>query len=65
MNLGMSQTVANSEHIRGTNEGTKLKAENGWIKNGNGNNESGFNALPGGLRNVFSLFKSKFQNLKF
>ncbi len=30
--------------------GKKLKSESGWYGNGNGNNESGFNALPGGYR---------------
>ena len=28
--------------------GKKLKSNNGWNKNGNGTNESGFNAMPGG-----------------
>jgi uncharacterized protein (TIGR02145 family) len=31
--------------------GTKLKSREGWIGKGNGNNESGFNALPGGVSN--------------
>ncbi len=30
--------------------GKKLKSTNGWKDNGNGTNESGFNALPGGIR---------------
>jgi uncharacterized protein (TIGR02145 family) len=29
--------------------GTKLKTASGWIKNGNGTNEYGFSALPGGV----------------
>jgi uncharacterized protein (TIGR02145 family) len=28
--------------------GGKMKSSNGWIENGNGNNESGFSGLPGG-----------------
>jgi len=28
--------------------GTKLKAQSGWIKNGNGTDDYGFSALPGG-----------------
>ncbi len=31
--------------------GTKLKSQTGWYLNGNGTNESGFNALPGGAMN--------------
>lgn len=34
----------------GTDVGTKMKSIDGWNSNGNGNNESGFNALPGGNR---------------
>jgi uncharacterized protein (TIGR02145 family) len=30
----------------------KLKATTGWDKNGNGNNTSGFTALPGGCREI-------------
>jgi uncharacterized protein (TIGR02145 family) len=30
--------------------GTKMKSESGWSKNGNGNNISRFNGLPGGYR---------------
>jgi uncharacterized protein (TIGR02145 family) len=32
------------------NAGIKMKSFSGWNKNGNGNNESGFNGLPGGWR---------------
>lgn len=34
-----------------TGSGNKLKTKKGW-QSGNGNNESGFSALPGGLRNT-------------
>jgi uncharacterized protein (TIGR02145 family) len=34
----------------GSNPGTKLKAKSGWSSNGNGNDDSGFSALPGGSR---------------
>ena len=50
MYLGMSQSEADDSSWRGTNEGSKLKATSGWINGGNGTNESGFSALPGGFR---------------
>jgi uncharacterized protein (TIGR02145 family) len=51
MALGMSQDHANSkDEWRGTDEGDKLKAKHGWEEKGNGTDESGFSALPGGLR---------------
>lgn len=36
--------------------GTRLKSSNGWIENGNGNNHSGFGALPGGFCTKFGKF---------
>jgi uncharacterized protein (TIGR02145 family) len=36
--------------------GKKMKSTNGWKENGNGTNESGFNALPGGNRNFYGAF---------
>jgi uncharacterized protein (TIGR02145 family) len=41
--------------------GVKLKSNSGWVENGNGNNLSGFNALPGGFR----VNDGKFGNLSF
>jgi len=35
------------DHL-GSNAGIKLKSKTGWNKNGNGDNSSNFNALPGG-----------------
>ncbi|MFC2086583.1 FISUMP domain-containing protein [Bacteroidota bacterium] len=32
----------------------KLKSSKGWYNNGNGTNESGFNALPGGKCHIFT-----------
>ena len=32
----------------GSNAGTKLKATSGWYNNGNGSDDYGFSALPGG-----------------
>ena len=49
MNLGMSESdSANYDGYRSFNEGSKLKSKSGWRSSGNGNNESGFNAVPGG-----------------
>ncbi len=36
--------------------GTALKSTNGWYNNGNGNNSSGFNALPCGLLDIYGSF---------
>jgi uncharacterized protein (TIGR02145 family) len=50
MFLGMSQAEADHDDYRGTDEGGKLKNTTGWAENGNGTNEIGFAALPGGFR---------------
>jgi uncharacterized protein (TIGR02145 family) len=34
--------------------GKKMKSTSGWIENGNGSNESGFNGLPGGIRTPYN-----------
>ena len=49
MTLGMSQEAADQNGWRGTDEGNKLKSTTGWVS-GSGNNESGFSAIAGGLR---------------
>lgn len=56
MYLGMSQSSANDIDYRGLDEGDKLKATSGWKENGNGTNESGFFALPGGERKFDGYF---------
>jgi len=38
------------EHFAWADAGTKLKARSGWNDNGNGTDEFGFSALPGGYR---------------
>ena len=48
MYLGMSQSDADGEESRGTDEGIKLKSTSGWGSSGNGTDEVGFKALPGG-----------------
>ncbi|MDA3880906.1 MAG: FISUMP domain-containing protein, partial [Prolixibacteraceae bacterium] len=50
MAIGMSQSDAYNTGHRETNEGTKLKATSGWSNNGNGTDDYGFTALPGGYR---------------
>jgi uncharacterized protein (TIGR02145 family) len=48
--LGMSQSDADYTGWRGTIEGIKLKATSGWNSDGNGTDDYGFSALPGGRR---------------
>ncbi|MFC2121305.1 FISUMP domain-containing protein [Bacteroidota bacterium] len=49
--LGMSSSDADDIQDRYSgNVGRKLKSTSGWYNDGNGNNSSGFNALPGGNR---------------
>jgi uncharacterized protein (TIGR02145 family) len=50
MYIGMSQAEADTMDWRGTNEGTLLKATNRWKNDGNGSDNHGFSALPGGSR---------------
>ena len=50
MELGMSESEANSTGWQGTDEGTQLKSTSGWSGGGNGTDNFGFSALPGGYR---------------
>ncbi|MBN2806402.1 MAG: hypothetical protein JXR22_07065 [Prolixibacteraceae bacterium] len=50
MYIGMNQNVTDNSGWRGIDEGKKLKATNGWHENGNGTDDYGFSALPGGSR---------------
>lgn len=55
MQLGMTQTEADDEFYRGTDEGGKLKATSTWTDPNTGaTNSSGFSALSGGSRQVGS-----------
>jgi len=50
MYLGMSQSEADLKGPRENNEvGLKLKSTTGWNEDKNGNNESGFTAVPSGF----------------
>jgi len=40
----------------GSNAGTKLKSQTGWNDNGNGTDDFGFSALPGGSRSTDGSF---------
>ena len=60
MHLGMSIKLLDQIYDRATtNEGDKLKSTEGWHEDGNGTNESGFSALPGGGR----ISENKFADL--
>jgi len=48
--LGMTQQMADDSYWRGTDQGLQLKSTTDWSNNGNGNNNTGFNAKPGGYR---------------
>ena len=50
MVLGMSEAEANEIGLRGADQGTQMKTDNGWYAGGNGTNSSGFSGLPGGYR---------------
>lgn len=62
MFLGMDQGDADGTEFRGSDEGKKLKSTSGWNAGGNGTDEVGFTALPGGERdrNGFFLYKGGF-----
>lgn len=48
--LGLAQADVNIWGWRGTDHGSKMKSATGWNSGENGNNTSGFTALPGGYR---------------
>ncbi|MDA9863899.1 hypothetical protein N9C70_02400 [Flavobacteriales bacterium] len=54
MELGMTASEANSMGYGGTDEGTQLKDTSGWSNNGNGTDDIGFSAIPGGTREGYS-----------
>ena len=55
--LGMSLSDADAWSWRDSGEvGLKLKSSLGWDENGNGDNSSGFHALPGGCRNSDGVY---------
>jgi uncharacterized protein (TIGR02145 family) len=39
-----------TDYLGGYDKGKKMKSSSGWAEDGNGTNESGFSALPGGYR---------------
>jgi uncharacterized protein (TIGR02145 family) len=49
MTVGMTQEQANQNGWRGTDQGKKLKSEDGWSI-GKGLNSVGFNVIPAGWR---------------
>lgn len=62
MTIGMSQSQADSTNLRGTDEGEKLKATSRWFVNGNGTDDYGFSAFPGGYLTTTSDFTSMGQH---
>lgn len=56
MVIGISEIDADKIGMRGTDQGSKLKSTSGWNSNGNGTNEYGFNALPGGIYTTWGGF---------
>lgn len=57
LHLGMTQQDADEIGWRASGDvGMKLKSPFGWFSDGNGDNSSGFNALPGGVRNPYISF---------
>ena len=60
--LGMSESDANSTGWRGTDQGTQMKTTYGWYGGGNGTNSSGFSGLPGGVRFAYGYFNFAGQN---
>ena len=64
--LGMSPSDADRTGWRGygpeAEVGRKLKATSGWMNDGNGTNDYGFNAIPGGhfYVNAFSFLRAGF-----
>lgn len=56
MYLGMSESDANIEGWRGTDEGKKLKSTSGWISDGNGTDDYDFTILAAGFRYTYGNF---------
>ncbi len=50
---------------KGDNINDKLKSCSGWMKNMNGSNTSGFNALPGGCRKMCGSFDNEGEYAKW
>ena len=50
ISLGMSKSEAEEFGERGTGIAKKLKSTSDWVENCNGDNSSGYNALPTGMR---------------
>jgi uncharacterized protein (TIGR02145 family) len=59
MALGMSESQANSEDWRGTDQGTQMKSSPSDNPAWDGTNTSGFSALAGGARNFDGSFSNE------
>ncbi len=54
--VGGKRTPYNKGNIDWIGAGKKLKARSGWKDNGNGTDDYGFSALPGGTRDTDGAF---------
>lgn len=61
--LGMENSEIDTEFMRGTNQGEKIKSIEGWndhnTESGNGTDELGFSVLPSSYRKHFGLYYDK------
>lgn len=57
--LGMDPAEADESAYRGTDEGSMLKSENGWLYEGSGTDNKGFSVLPAGWGNNYHDFLDK------
>jgi len=54
---GVGHSMWDNTGVRGFDAGKKLKTASGWYNNGNGTDDDGFSALPGGYHSNFFNFR--------
>ena len=65
MSMGMNANDAGANGFNGTDQGKRLKSKTGWMSNGNGTDEIGFNALPAGYLNAYGELVGKGEYANF